>query len=194
MNYYPNCEFNDGLSEKLSLPKGSSNKELKQQHKASVMEWKKIKSFIEERKKKIVKEMTSYLGSLYEVAITVRGRKISYNIKCPYRSCSYRGDRLDRHLITRRHSWSENTAKMYKSRQVRMYSFLANISHAAINKPLPCKECCCYYVRLDIHLLKKHQHTAKEVKLKMILARRQASEHNINIKKLHKSIRKKIIL
>jgi len=186
LKYYPNCGFNDGIREKPRLRK-RSRIESKQRYETRLKKWEMLTSFVKERKTKIIKEMDHYLGSADAVTITVRFNKITYKVQCPYRYCTYKGDRLDRHLQLRGkqgHNWSLNDAHLYKSRQIRLFSFLANVKHKGIVKPLPCKECYRYYDRLDTHLSTQHNLSKQIVIDKIKFARKYDNKYSVKIKTL----------
>ena len=63
------------------------------------------------------------------------GGKVVYFVGCPYSTCCYGSDRVERHLMGKKRNWKERDAKLFNSRQIRLFNFITKIYHR--NEPMP---------------------------------------------------------
>ena len=91
-NYVPGREFYEGM-DLVTLDK---------------LEKIKLKSHIENCKRKIERSMVSMFGSVEAMDMFIEHGtgKVRYTFECPIEGCDFRGNNLSRHLSAKRHVWS----------------------------------------------------------------------------------------
>ena len=100
-----------------------------------------LSSFLKFRTKQIASKLTCKLGSESEVK-KIAVSKTQYEVRCPYRGCNYRDDRVKRHLCGKEHRWMKTRAVFFKSRHVWLFNFYTKVFHSNQPKPLPCQKLC----------------------------------------------------
>lgn len=87
-----------------------------------------------------------------------RGSKGRPNVKypCSYRMCNTKEHELKRHLMRKKHGWTEEDAAMHTSFTSRMFNYVTRVNKYFISKPNLCVQCNIFFDRIDQHMKNVH--------------------------------------
>lgn len=90
-----------------------------------------------------------------EVSRDSKGR-LNVKYLCPYRMCNTKEHELKRHLMRKKHGWTEEDAAMHTSFTSRMFNYVTRVNKYFISKPNLCVKCNIFFDRIDQHMKNVH--------------------------------------
>ena len=113
---------------------------------------------IQRQKNKIISRLTDVFGNINNVKMTIT-KKGQQNLlfKCPTVGCEVQEHELKRHLIRKKHGWTEKEAARHVSFCTRFYKYITKLVKIGVLTPRFCVECDSFYSRIDNHLSVIHK-------------------------------------
>ena len=120
-------------------------------------------SAIKKKKKKF--QNSKIFVSVDNVKMTI-ANKVHQNIllKCPVAGCQAQEHGLKRHLIRKKHRWTEKEAARHVSFCTRMYKYITKFVKDGTMVPRFCIECDAFFARIDNHLSFAHKLEKSDIK------------------------------
>ena len=125
----------------------------------------KLLTGIEKQKKRIVSKLTNVFGKTSNVEMTITKRQ-QQNIL--FKCGMVDQHELKRHLVRRKHRWTEKEAAWHVSFCTRFYKYITKFVKDGVIVARFCVECDSFYSRIDNHLLAAHKWDKSDEKHKQL--------------------------
>ena len=170
------------MNSKSSDEKCKNKRKVKRRYKRIISraQKQKLKRSEDKKRQKITKMLEKYIGGSDVVEEISQGGRRGYVYKCPICKLFIK-DKLNRHLVLS-HKFDSDEALSKQSELRVLFLWCRSDKHNTI-RPLPCKDCHEWFMRLDHHLIhhKKHKLLSVEDREKFIEDARSKTWQNVAV-------------